>query len=155
MSPFDVAELRGRLDQINRTTEEDGFWDDHEKAQKLLKDKKSVESKIDEYEELKKEFEDIGILIDLAQEEEDTSMVPEIQKSYEDYKKKFDDLRIKTLLNGEYDGSNAIISIHAGSGGTDAQDWAEMLLRMYTRWSDSKGLQGKNPGLSGCNGRRP
>ncbi len=143
MSPFDVAGLRGRLDQINRTTEEDGFWDDHEKAQKLLKEKKSVESKIDEFEELNKEFEDIGILIDLAQEEEDQSMVPEIQKTYEDYKKKFEDLRIKTLLNGEYDCNNAIISIHAGSGGTDAQDWAEMLLRMYTRWSESKGYKAK------------
>ena len=143
MSPFDVAGLRERLDQINRTTEEDGFWDDHEKAQKLLKEKKSVESKIDEFEELKKEFEDIGILIDLAQEEEDQSMVSEIQKAYEDYKKKFEDLRIKTLLNGEYDGNNAIISIHAGSGGTDAQDWAEMLLRMYTRWSESKGYKVK------------
>lgn len=143
MSPFDVAGLRERLDQINKTTEEDGFWDDHENAQKLLKEKKSVESKIDGYEALKKEFEDIGILIELAQEEEDETMVPEIQKAYEDYKKKYEDLRIKTLLNGEYDSNNAIISIHAGSGGTDAQDWAEMLLRMYTRWSEAKGYKAK------------
>jgi len=143
VSPFDVAGLTERLGQINRAAEEDGFWDDHEKAQKLLKEKKSIESKIEEYEELKKEFEDIGILIDLAQEEEDQSMVPEIQKAYEEYKKKYEDLRIKTLLNGEYDGSNAIISIHAGSGGTDAQDWAEMLLRMYTRWCESKGYKVK------------
>jgi len=70
-------------------------------------------------------------------------MVPEIQNSYEDFKKKFEELRIKTLLNGEYDSNNAIISIHAGSGGTDAQDWAEMLLRMYTRWSESKGYKVK------------
>lgn len=143
MSPFDVAGLTERLSQINKTTEEDGFWDDHENAQKLLKEKKSVEQKIEEYDVLKKEFEDIGILIELAQDEEDQSMVPEIQKAYEDYKKKFEDLRIKTLLNGEYDGSNAIISIHAGSGGTDAQDWAEMLLRMYTRWSEQKGYKVK------------
>ena len=143
MSPFDVAGLTERLDKINKTTEENGFWDNHEKAQKLLKEKKSIESKIDEYGELTKEFEDIGILIDLAQEEEDQSMVPEIQKAYEDYKKKFEELRIKTLLNGEYDNNSAIISIHAGSGGTDAQDWAEMLLRMYTRWSESKGYKVK------------
>ena len=138
MTLFDVAGLTERLNEINKTTEEDGFWDDHEKAQKLLKEKKSIETKIDEYKELEKDFEDIGILIDLAQEEEDQSMAPEIQKAYEDYKRKFEELRIKTLLNGEYDSSNAIISIHAGSGGTDAQDWAEMLLRMYTRWSESK-----------------
>lgn len=143
MGPFDVAGLTEKLNQINKTTEEEGFWDDHEKAQKLLKEKKSFESKINEYEELKKEFEDIGILIDLAQEEEDQSMVSEIQKAFEDYKKKYEDLRIKTLLNGEYDGNNAIISIHAGSGGTDAQDWAEMLLRMYTRWSEAKGYRVK------------
>jgi len=143
VSPFDVAGLKGRLDQINKKTEEDGFWDDHENAQKLLKEKKSVESKINEYEELAREFEDIGVLIEMAQEEEDESMIPEIQKAYEDYKKKAEELRIKTLLNGEYDGNNAIISIHAGSGGTDAQDWAEMLLRMYTRWSDSKGYKVK------------
>lgn len=143
MSPFDVAGLSERLNEINKATEADGFWDDHEKAQKLLKEKKSVESKIDEYRELSKEFEDIGVLIELAEEEEDQSMVPEIQEAYEGYKKKFEDLRIKTLLNGEYDGNNAIISIHAGSGGTDAQDWAEMLLRMYMRWSESKGYKVK------------
>lgn len=143
MSPFDVAGLTDRLNQINKTTEAEGFWDDHENAQKLLKEKKSVEQKIEEYDVLKKEFEDIGILIELAQDEEDQSMVPEIQKAYEDYKKKFEDIRIKTLLNGEYDGNNAIISIHAGSGGTDAQDWAEMLLRMYTRWSEQKGYKVK------------
>jgi peptide chain release factor 2 len=143
VSPFDVAELTEKLEQINRTTEENGFWDDHEKAQKLLKEKKSVESKISAYSDLKKEFEDIGVLIELAQEEDDESMVPEIQAAYEEYKKKFEDIRIKTLLNGEYDGNNAIISIHAGSGGTDAQDWAEMLLRMYTRWSDAKGYKVK------------
>jgi len=143
VSPFDVAGLTERLEEINKTTEENGFWDDHEKAQKLLKEKKNVESKIGEYADLKREFEDIGVLIDLAQEEEDESMVPEIQASYESYKTKFEDLRIKTLLNGEYDSNNAIISIHAGSGGTDAQDWAEMLLRMYTRWSESKGYKVK------------
>lgn len=138
MSPFDVTGLTEKLSQINKTTEENGFWDDHEKAQKLLKEKKSVESKIDEYEELKREFEDIGVLIEMAQEEEDQSMVSEIQKAYSDYTKKYEEIRIKTLLNGEYDANNAIISIHAGSGGTDAQDWAEMLLRMYTRWSEAK-----------------
>ncbi len=143
MSPFDVAGLTDRLNEINKTTEEDGFWNDHENAQKLLKEKKSVESKINEYEELRKEFDDIGVLIELAQEEDDESMVLEIQQAYEDYNKKAEVLRIKTLLNGEYDVNNAIISIHAGSGGTDAQDWAEMLLRMYTRWSDSKGYKVK------------
>lgn len=138
MSPFDFAGLQEKLNQINLKTEEDGFWDDHEKAQKLLKEKKLIETKMNEYQSLLSEFEDIGVLIDLAVEAEDETMIPEIQKAYEDYKKKAEELRIKTLLDGEYDSSNAIISIHAGSGGTDAQDWAEMLLRMYTRWAESK-----------------
>lgn len=141
MSPFDVAGLKEKLSQIDRTTEEEGFWNDHENAQKLLKEKKSIESRIGEYEDLKKEFEDIGILIDLAMEEEDQSMVTEIQNAYEEYKKKYEEIRIKTLLDGPYDANNAIISVHAGSGGTDAQDWAEMLFRMYTRWSESKGYK--------------
>ncbi|HHU18216.1 MAG TPA: peptide chain release factor 2 [Clostridiales bacterium] len=135
---LDILGLTERLNEINAATEEDDFWDNHIKAQELLKEKKSIESKINEYKELEKDFEDIRILIDLAQEEDDHSLVPEIQDSYDAYIKKFEELRIKTLLNGEYDANNAIISIHAGSGGTDAQDWAEMLLRMYTRWSESK-----------------
>ena len=138
MTLFDILGLTERLNEINAATEEDDFWDNHIKAQELLKEKKSIESKINEYKELEKDFEDIRILIDLAQEEDDHSLVPEIQDSYDAYIKKFEELRIKTLLNGEYDANNAIISIHAGSGGTDAQDWAEMLLRMYTRWSESK-----------------
>lgn len=138
MTLFDISGLTERLNEINAKTEEDGFWEDHIEAQNLLKEKKSIESKIDEYKELEKDFEDIKILIDLAQEEEDYSLVPEIQDSYDAYIKKYEELRIKTLLNGEYDANNAIISIHAGSGGTDAQDWAEMLLRMYTRWAESK-----------------
>lgn len=143
MTLFDVSGLTERLNEINATAEEAGFWDDHVKAQKLLKEKKSIETKINEYKDLEKDFEDIGVLIDLALEEEDHSMVPEIQESYDAYVKKFEELRIKTLLDGEYDGNNAIISIHAGSGGTDAQDWAEMLLRMYTRWAESKKYKAK------------
>ena len=143
MTLFDVSGLTERLNVINATAEEADFWDDHVKAQKLLKEKKSIEIKINEYKELEKDFEDISVLIDLAQEEEALSMVPEIQNAYDDYINKFDELRIKTLLNEEYDGNNAIISIHAGSGGTDAQDWAEMLLRMYTRWAESKKYKAK------------
>lgn len=131
------------MKEINQTAEEENFWNDHEQAQKLLKEKKSIEAKINEYNTLLREFEDIGVLIELAAEEEDESLIPEVRQMYDAFIKKSEDLRIKTLLNGEYDANNAIISIHAGSGGTDAQDWAEMLLRMYTRWADSKGYKVK------------
>jgi len=118
--------------------ETEGFWDDHEQAQKLLKEKKRIETKINEYETLSGEFEEIELMIELAEEEDDKNLIPEIEDAYELYQHKYDTLRIRTLLNGEYDSNNAIISIHAGSGGLDAQDWAEMLLRMYTRWAESK-----------------
>ncbi len=138
MNLFDVSGIKAKLEEIEKETSAEGFWEDHEKAQKLLKEKKSLETKLEGFESLVSEFEDIGVLIELTIAEEDESMIPEIKSAYDDFKAKSEELRIKTLLNGEYDNSNAIISIHAGSGGTDAQDWAEMLLRMYTRWAESK-----------------
>lgn len=121
--------------------EAEGFWDDHEAAQKLLKEKKQLDMKVDEYRGLCTELEEVELLISLAEEEQDDSVIPEIQQAYAAYKKKREEMRIRTLLDGEYDGSNAIISIHAGSGGLDAQDWAEMLFRMYTRWAERKGYR--------------
>ena len=118
--------------------EAEGFWNDHEQAQKVLKEKKRVETKIVEYTDLASELEDIKVMVMLAEEEDDKSLVLEIEEAYASYKKKSEALRIKTLLSGEYDKNNAILSIHAGSGGLDAQDWAEMLLRMYTRWAEDK-----------------
>ena len=121
--------------------EGEGFWDDHEQAQKVLKEKKQVESKVNEYQIHAGELEDIKVLIALAEEEDDASLVPEIEGLYKGYLQRADALRIKTLLDGEYDGNNAIVSVHAGSGGLDAQDWAEMLLRMYLRWAESKNFK--------------
>jgi len=121
--------------------EAEGFWNDHEQAQKLLKEKKRIETKISEYTDLATEFEDVQVMIQLAEEEDDHSLIPDIEEAYASYKDKVEALRIKTLLDGEYDQNNAILSIHAGSGGLDAQDWAEMLLRMYTRWAEDKGYK--------------
>ena len=130
--------LNARLSEINDEVEREGFWDDHKAAQKLLKDKKYIEGKIEGFQTLAADLEDVELMIGLAEEEDDKSLVSEIQKDYDGWKKELEDLRLEILLDGEYDGNNAIVSIHAGSGGTDAQDWAEMLLRMYTRWADSK-----------------
>jgi peptide chain release factor 2 len=135
--------MEARLDEIEGTTQQEGFWDDHEKAQKLLKEKKRLESKISEFALMKRNLDDIGVLIEMAEEEGEESMVPEILQSYGDWKRDMDALRVRTLLDGEYDASNAILSVHAGSGGTDAQDWAGMLLRMYTRWAEAKGYKVK------------
>lgn len=100
-------------------------------------------------------WEDLSTLIELGLEEGDESITDEVDKEYKELKKKLEDLKIKTPLNGPYDKNNAILSIHAGSGGTEAQDWAEMLLRMYTRWANDKGfevetldyLQGEEAGI--------
>lgn len=138
MSLFDLERLKDKLRQMNSEMEREGFWDDHEEAQKLLKEKKRLESKLAEYENLVSKFEDVEVMISLAEEENDSSLVPEIEEAYSFYKKLAEELKIRTLLNGEYDRNNAILSIHAGSGGLDAQDWAEMLLRMYSRWAEDK-----------------
>ena len=141
MFPFDIAGLKQKMSEIEDRTMQDGFWDDHEMAQNVLKEKKSIETKIEDYESLYKEYEDITVLIDLANEESDESLVPEIENSFKNLVDAIEAMKIKVLLSGEYDKNNAIISIHAGSGGLDAQDWAEMLMRMYIRWAERKGFK--------------
>ncbi len=138
MSLFDLVGLKESLSIIDKKMGANGFWDDHEKAKKLLKEKKSLESKLKQYGDLLSEYEDISVLITLAEEEDDKSLIPEILSAYASYKNHAEQMRIRTLFKGEYDGRNAILSVHSGSGGLDAQDWAMMLLRMYMRWAESK-----------------
>lgn len=143
MSPFDVAGLRKKLEEIDQELQKDGLWDDPEAAQKIMREKKSAERKLADYEKLEEAFSDIEVLIEMAEEEDDASVAEEITESFASLKNDMETLRLQTLLNGEYDANNAIISIHAGSGGVDAQDWAGMLLRMYTRWAERKGYRVK------------
>ncbi len=131
------------MSKLNEKTEDSGFWDDHESAQKLLKEKKAIENKLNEFQDLKQGLEDMEVLIGLAEETQDETVVAEIEEMFQRVQTDAETLRIKTLLKGEYDGNNAILHIHAGSGGTDAQDWAEILLRMYTRWAERKGYKVK------------
>ena len=138
MIHFDLAGLKEKQKKLTAESENENFWSNQENAKKILREKKSVENKIEEYESMASIVDDIETLIELAEEEGDVSLVDEIKTTYEDATNKVEELRIKVLLDGPYDANNAIISIHAGSGGTDAQDWASMLLRMYTRWCESK-----------------
>lgn len=117
------------------------FWDDNEKANKIIQQFKSLKSRVDKYNSLKQEFEDILILIQLVAEEEDQSLIREIQENFANFKEHLENLKIETLLDGKYDNNNAILSLHSGAGGLEAQDWAEMLMRMYTRWAESKGYK--------------
>ena len=117
------------------------FWNDNEKAQKILQANKSLKDTVDEFNDLITSLDDIIVLMELAVEENDLSLEKEVNDSIEELEYKIDNIRIKTLLNGEYDRNNAILSIHSGTGGLDAQDWAKMLLRMYDRWAQSKGYK--------------
>lgn len=116
------------------------FWDNPEKSQESMKTLKSMKDDIAIYAKLKEEYEEIETLIEMAAEENDASLIPEIQELFDDFRTTYENIRIKTLLSGEYDRDNAIVTLHAGAGGTESCDWAGMLYRMYTRWADKRGF---------------
>lgn len=118
-----------------------GFWDDADKSQKIMKELKTLKDAFESYNELERGIDDIKALIEIADEENDTSLIPEVEEEFNSFEKKFDALRIGTLLTGDYDKDNAILTLHAGAGGTEACDWCQMLMRMYTRWAESKGYK--------------
>lgn len=116
------------------------FWDNPEKSQESMKTLKNMKDDIAIYAQLKDQFEEIETLIEMANEENDASLIPEIQEVMDDFVKTYEDIRIKTLLAGEYDRDNAIVTLHAGAGGTESCDWSGMLYRMYTRWAAKRGF---------------
>ena len=117
------------------------FWDDTETSQKKMKELKSYKDDVEVYRQLETSYEDIETLIEMGYEENDASIIPEIEEELNSLKESYEQLRIKTLLSGEYDHNDAILSLHAGAGGTESCDWASMLYRMYTRWAESKGYK--------------
>jgi peptide chain release factor 2 len=140
---FDLAKLEAELERSNREIEQEDFWNNLEYAQKVMKEKKAMENTIESFRNLEKTFMDMTDLIELAELEEDETMAEEILEIFEEAKANLDEMRIKTLLTGKYDSCGAIVSIHAGTGGVDAMDWASMLLRMYMRWCEKKGYTTK------------
>lgn len=143
MTLFDLAKLKAELERTNREIEQEDFWNNLEYAQKVMKNKKTMEGTIEKITALSSTLEDIEELIEMAEAEDDESMASEIQSMFDTLKEDLEAMRVKTLLTGKYDNCGAIISIHAGTGGVDAMDWASMLLRMYTRWCDKKGYDVK------------
>ena len=120
--------------------EEPGFWDEPEESQKIMKNLKDLKDQVETVEHLEQSYEDIGLLIEMAYEEEDESVLPEIEEELNAFEEGYESLRIQTLLSGEYDKYNAIVTLHAGAGGTESCDWAGMLYRMYSRFAERKGF---------------
>ncbi len=121
--------------------QESNFWDDINKAQEITQEAKGIKDRIDGYNSTKTRIEDLEVLIEMSIEEEDESSIEEILNEVEEIESILDNFKVEILLSGEYDKNNAIVSLHSGAGGTDAQDWTEMILRMYTRWAEKRGYK--------------
>lgn len=116
------------------------FWDGTEKSQNYMRELKNLKDTIEQFNKLRTQYEDIETLIQMGYEEEDPDIIPEIEENFEEFKEEFEELRVSTLLSEEYDKNNAILTLHAGAGGTESCDWASMLSRMYQRFADKKGF---------------
>ena len=123
---------------------ESGFWDNPDEAQSVMKDKKSLEARLEAYRSIEKGMKELPELMDIAEELEDADEARSIVRSWESLKEELENLKLTTLLGGKYDMYDAILSIHAGTGGVDAMDWAEMLERMYMRYSEKRGFRVKH-----------
>ena len=137
---LDLEGKKNRITELERTMEEPSFWNDADRSAKTMQELKNLKDTVGTCEGLLQTYEDIETLIDMAYEEEDEDLVAEIGTELAAFNEKLDGIRISTLLSGEYDSENAILTLHAGAGGTESCDWAGMLYRMYTRWAEKKGF---------------
>ena len=140
---LEIDKLKEKADELEKKTCEQGFWDNAENTQGVLTTLKNTRQTIEDYEKLKNGAESLRSLIELAIEEDDESFTEEILKELKSLEKEKDHQVVQALLSGEFDHNNAILSIHPGAGGTEAQDWAEMLYRMYCRWAERRGFKVK------------
>lgn len=135
MTLFDIPNLEKRLKELEEQTTKQEFWEDTENTTKVLSEIKKIKGKYNKYKELKKELNNLLELSELVQQEYDEEIANDIIKNTKKEQRNLDKLELETLLSGKYDANNAIVTIHPGAGGTESQDWAEMLYRMYTRWA--------------------
>lgn len=131
-----LDKMKMEIEQLEQRAAQPGFWDDVDNSQKILQKTGALKNKVAEYDALVTAYDDTIALIELANEEEDLSLLDEAQQEFDKIKSRLESQRLQTLLTGEYDSRNAILTFHAGAGGTEAQDWAEMLYRMYCRWAE-------------------
>ncbi len=143
MIHFDVENKEKELKELESKTTENDFWNDTDNSSKVLKQINSLKSKVEGFKKLNNELNNLLEMSELLQVEEDEELAKELLKSTYTLEKDIEKLEITTLLSGKYDNNNAILTIHPGAGGTEAQDWAEMLYRMYTRWANANGYEVK------------
>lgn len=130
-----------QIKELESEMREDGFWNNPDKAQEVTKKLKNLKDTVSAYHALEMALDDVSTMIELGNEENDASVIPEIEELLGEFEIEFDNLKIQTLLSGEYDKNNAIVTLHAGAGGTESCDWAGMLYRMYSKWADSHGFK--------------
>ena len=136
---LNVEGLRNELERLHAMQEAPGFWDNPENSQKIVVKTKQAENKIEKYEQMLSAWDDLMTICEMAAEEDDDSMLPELKEGFDVLSADMEQCRLQTLLTGNYDGNNAMVSFQAGAGGTEAQDWCQMLYRMYTRWAEAHG----------------
>ncbi len=133
---LDLEGARREVEELEEKTGDANFWNDLEASQKVLRRTKQLKNKLEHHAKLVSQWEDLTTLVEMAMEEDDGSLLPEIEEGYTKLESALEEANLSTLLTGEYDASNAILTLHAGAGGTEAQDWCQMLYRMYTRWAE-------------------
>lgn len=136
-----IDSLKAEVEVLEKESAAPDFWDDMENSQKVMQKIGSLKVKVTGYESLKSDYEDALVMIELADEEGDLSLLDDCTASVKDIETRVEDMTLSTLLSGEFDGKNALLTFHAGAGGTEAQDWAEMLFRMYNRWGERHGYK--------------
>ena len=133
---LDLEGVRREMEELEEKSGDANFWNDLEASQKVLRRTKQLKNKLEHHAKLVSQWEDLTTLVEMAMEEDDASLLPEVEEGYAKLESALEEAQLATLLTGEYDASNAILSLHAGAGGTEAQDWCQMLYRMYTRWAE-------------------
>lgn len=136
-----IDSLKAEVEVLEKESAAPDFWDDMDNSQKVMQKIGSLKAKVTGYESLKSDYEDALVMIELADEEGDLSLLDDCTASVKDIETRVEDMTLSTLLSGEFDGKNALLTFHAGAGGTEAQDWAEMLFRMYNRWGERHGYK--------------
>ena len=137
---FDIARKEEKIAELEYKMGEPTFWDNPEQAQKITQELNDVKAGVDKYSHILQKFEDMQVLWEMGMEDKDESVLPDVENEIKEINQEMEQLELELLLSGKYDANNAILTLHAGAGGTEAQDWTQMLLRMYGRWAERNGF---------------